>query len=111
MIEFFESVWLHVNELGIKHNVNPIVFGILYIASIPPYVGSMGWIARNYRKQKPVALPIISTLFFFILPASYVAIFGKDVAWWVYLIITFLLIYGGFKAIKTVRERITQSVD
>jgi O-antigen/teichoic acid export membrane protein len=108
MTELLESTWIYIKDLGAEHNVNPILFGLLYVASIPPYLGSMGWIVRNYRKHKPLALPIISTLFFFILPASYIAIFGKDVAWWVYAIIAFLLIYGGSTALKTVKKRISQ---
>lgn len=111
MIEFLESTCIYIKDLGAEHNVNPILFGILYVASIPPYIGSMGWIVRNYRKKSSLALPIISTLFFFILPASYIAIFGKDVAWWVYAIIAFLLIYGGYTALQTVKKRISQTVE
>ncbi|MGB0347509.1 MAG: hypothetical protein ACPGGA_08490 [Balneolaceae bacterium] len=111
MTELLEGVWIYISELGIEHNVDPIIFGILYVGSIPPYLASMAWIARNYRNQRPIALPVISTLFFFILPASYIAVFGKNVAWWVYLIIAFLLIYGGFSAIQTVKKRITQTAE
>jgi len=64
MTELLESTWIYIKDLGAEHNVNPILFGLLYVASIPPYLGSMGWIVRNYRKHKPLALPIISTLFF-----------------------------------------------
>jgi len=108
MSELIESSWIYIKELGEAHNVNPILFGVLYIGSIPPYVASMGWIVRNYRKNRPVALPILSTLFFFILPSMYIAVFGVDVAWWVYAIIAFLLIYGGFTAVSKVRKRISE---
>lgn len=109
MIEILEGAWIYIKNLGAAHNVNPVLFGILYLGSIPPYLGSMGWIVRNYRKGISVALPIISTLFFFILPSLYIAIFGKDVAWWVYLIILILLVYGGFTAVNKVRSRISES--
>ncbi len=111
MIEFLEAVWIYIKDLGAEHNVDPVVFGILYVGSIPPYIASMGWIARNFRRKRPIALPIVSTMFFFILPASYISIFGKNVAWWVYAIIAFLLFYGGFQAIQTVKKRISQSVE
>ena len=88
--------------LGSKHNVNPILFAILYVASILPYMGSMVWVVRNQRKGKSINLPVISTLFFFILPALYVAVFGRNVAWWVYVIIAFLIVYG----ITTVRKKL-----
>lgn len=111
MIDWFESIWMYVNELGNAHNVNPIVFGILYIGSIPPYLWSMAWIVSSFRRNKSMAVPIISTLFFFILPAMYIAIFGTNVAWWVYLIIVVLLFYGGFTAVKTVQSKIKTASD
>lgn len=108
MIDFFQSSWASISQLGLDHNVDPILFAILYFGTIPPYMGSMVWAVRNHRKQKGTTLPIISTLFFFILPAIYVAIFGKDVAWWVYAIITFMIVYGSYSALKKVKSKIEE---
>lgn len=44
MTELLEGVWIYISELGIEHNVDPIIFGILYVGSIPPYLASMAWI-------------------------------------------------------------------
>tara|TARA_R110000868_G_scaffold268738_1_gene527944 strand:+ start:328 stop:654 length:327 start_codon:yes stop_codon:yes gene_type:complete len=106
MIEFFESIWISITELGLKHNVDPVIFAVLYIASIPPYLGSLAIAIRNYRKGKSIMLPILSTAFFFILPALYVAVFGRDVAWWVYLIIALMVGYGGYNIFVKFRTRI-----
>jgi len=111
MTELLEGAWIYIKELGAQHNVNPILFGVLYIGSIPPYLGSMAWIVRNYKRDISIALPVISTLFFFILPALYIAVFGRDVAWWVYIIIVFLLIFGGYTAVKSIRIRLSQESD
>ena len=100
MVEFVQTFWGSIMELGVEHNVSPVLFAILYVASLPPYMGSMVWAVQNHRTQKAVALPIMSTLFFFILPALYVLIFGKNVAWWVYLIIMLMIGYGSYSVYK-----------
>ncbi|MEQ9310296.1 MAG: hypothetical protein RLN90_12650 [Balneolaceae bacterium] len=109
MMEFLESFWIKINEMGVEHNVNPILFAILYIGSIPPYMGSMVWAVKNHRRKKGVVLPIISTLFFFILPALYVAIFGRNVAWWVYTIIAFMVVYGSYSVFKKLKSKLEET--
>ena len=109
-MEFLSELWQSITELGAKHNVDPVLFAILYFGSIPPYMGSMVWAVKNHKKGNGVALPVISTLFFFILPALYVAIFGKDVAWWVYAIIAFMIIYGSYSVIVKLKSRFEESV-
>ncbi len=108
-MEFLQNLWQSITELGVTHNVDPILFAILYFGSIPPYMGSMVWAVRNHRKQKGIALPVISTLFFFILPALYVAIFGRDVAWWVYAIIVFMVVYGSYSVIIKLKSKFEES--
>ncbi|MEQ9266773.1 MAG: hypothetical protein RLN81_16205 [Balneolaceae bacterium] len=110
MIEFLQDSWVKISELGLEHNVNPIIFAILYVGSIPPYMGSMVWAVRNHRKNKEIALPVISTLFFFILPALYVAVFGRNVAWWVYGIIAFMMIYGTYSVMKKLKSKLKEPV-
>lgn len=110
MIELLNDVWNYVQVLGEKHNVNPVIFGALYIGSIPPYLGALGWLVRNLRQNKPVAIPILSTLFFFILPSGYILVFGINVAWWVYVIVAVLIFYGAYTAYKKVRIKLQESV-
>lgn len=107
-MEFIQDLWLEIAEMGVEHNVNPILFAILYFGTIPPYMGSMVWAVRNHKKGKATVIPILSTLLFFILPAIYVAIFGRNVAWWVYAIIAFMIVYGSYSAIKKVKVKMNE---
>ncbi|MBO6535079.1 MAG: hypothetical protein JJ966_02575 [Balneolaceae bacterium] len=108
MIDWLLTVWESVIELGEQHNVNPFLFAVLYVGSIPPYLGSMAWIVRNHRRQKPINIPVISTLFFFIMPALYVLIFGRNVAWWVYVIVVILIVYSTFTLSKKIQAKIAE---
>lgn len=109
-MDFIQELWININEMGVEHNVNPILFAILYFGSIPPYMGSMVWTVKNHRNQKGVALPIISTMFFFILPAFYVAIFGRNVAWWVYAIIIFMVVYGSYSVYSKLKSQFNEPI-
>jgi ABC-type Co2+ transport system permease subunit len=110
MIELFEQLWAGILQLGVEHNVSPVLFAILYVLSIPPYMGSMVWAVRNHKKNKAIALPVISTLFFFILPALYVLIFGENVAWWVYALLIILVIYSTYTVIKKIQNKLKSEV-
>lgn len=109
-MELLNDFWIKITEMGLEHNVNPILFAILYIGTIPPYMGSMVWAVKNHRSKKGIALPLISTMFFFILPAMYVAVFGRNVAWWVYAIIFFMVVYGSYSAYKKFKSKLEEPV-
>ena len=111
MGEVFQDIWNWVTNLGESHNVNPIIFGTLYLISIPPYLGSMGWAVQRLRKKEPVFIPIISTMFFFIMPALYVLIFGRNVAWYIYVIIGIMIVYGTFNSFRKFRFKIETDTD
>ena len=102
MWETILDFWYSAQDLAYEHNVDPLVFASLYIGSIPPYLLSIAWLIRAKRKGSPLALPLFSTVFFFIAPAGYIAIVGKDVAWWVYLVLLFLVVNGAYTIYRKV---------
>ncbi|MCH2451335.1 MAG: hypothetical protein MK198_14505 [Gracilimonas sp.] len=51
--------------LSENYNVNPYIFGGIYVGAIPFFTLSVAWIIRNKRKGKPITLPVISTGFFY----------------------------------------------
>ena len=106
MAELFGDTWEYITQIGTEHNVNPVVFAVLYVVTIPTYLGSMAWAVRNKRNGKEITIPVISTLINFILPAMYILIFGRGVAWWVYLIIAFIILYGGFSALRKLNSKL-----
>jgi ABC-type Co2+ transport system permease subunit len=93
-------------DLGKKYGVNPIIFGSIYIGAIPFFSISIVWLIRNYRSGKQVVIPALLATFFFISAYLYLIVEGKNVPWWVYGIIVFLVIYGGWSTYRKVRKRI-----
>lgn len=108
MTEIFQDVWGWIQSLSENHNVNPVVFGSLYIGSYPPYIASIAWFIQSFRKKRGLVWPLISVLFWFIMPALYIMIFGKDVAWYVYAIIAGMLALGSFQTYRKIKSQVTE---
>jgi ABC-type Co2+ transport system permease subunit len=102
----FETIKIWFMSLGDQYEVDPIIFGVIYIGAIPFFTLSIGWIVKNFRKEKSILLPMLSSGFFFISAYLYLIIAGKNVPLWVYGFIVLLVVFGGFTTIKKVRKQI-----
>lgn len=108
MQEFFLIIKDWVLELGIQYDVNPIVFGFIYVGAIPLMMVSMGWVIRNYRLHQPILLPVILTTFLYISSYLYLLIAGKNVPGWVYLILCGLISLSLFAMYQSIRRKMRE---
>ncbi len=106
MAELFEIAKIWFLGLGKQYGVNPIIFGSIYVGAIPFFLISIAWLVRNYRRQKSIVLPSFLATLFFISAYLYLIIEGENVPWWVYGIVLFFVIYGGWSTYRKVRKRI-----
>ncbi|MCI0485241.1 MAG: hypothetical protein L0229_01315 [Blastocatellia bacterium] len=104
--------WNSIKEwffsLGEQYNVNPIIFGAIYIGAIPFFTASIAWLVRNYRKGKSIVMPVLSAGFFFVSAYLYLIIAGRNVPLWVYLVLAAMIVFGIFSTIKKVRRQIKE---
>lgn len=91
--------------LGETYQVNPLIFGGIYVGAIPFFFLSLGWLIRNYRKKKSIVLPVLLTGFFFISAYLYLIIVGENIPVWVYVVIAALVGYGAFSTFKKVKQK------
>jgi len=110
MAELFDTLRVWFFGLGENYGVNPIIFGSIYVGAIPFFTLSIGWLVRNYRKQKSIVLPVLSAGFFFVSAYLYLIIAGRNVPFWVYLFIIALVVGGGISTYKKVQGKI-EAVD
>ncbi len=94
-------------SLGANYGVNPFVFGGIYIGAIPFFSLSVGWIIRNYRRGKSIAVPAMFALFFFISAYLYLIIAGRNVPWWVYAVVILMVAYGAFSTVRKIQSRVS----
>lgn len=110
MTEFIEMAKSWFLGLGVQYGVNPIIFGSIYVGAIPFFTISIGWLVRNYRKDKSIVLPALLATFFFISAYLYLIIAGHNVPWWVYAVVVLMVLYGAYSTLRKVRRKL-QSID
>ncbi len=107
----WEAVQNWFFSLGENYGVNPLIFGAIYVGAIPFFSFSVGWLIRNYRRDKSVILPTAAALFFFVSAYIYLIFAGKNVPFWVYSIVILLLAFGAYSTVKKVRVRVKDVKD
>jgi pyruvate/2-oxoglutarate dehydrogenase complex dihydrolipoamide dehydrogenase (E3) component len=98
-------------SLGENYGVNPLIFGAIYVGAIPLFSLSIAWLIRNYRQGKPIVLPTIAALFFFVSAYIYLIFAGRNVPFWVYGIVILLVITGAYSTVKKIRTQVKDKKD
>jgi len=95
-------------SLGAQYGVNPFIFGAIYIGAIPFFSLSIGWLIRNFKRGKSIAFPAMTALFFFISAYLYLIIAGRNVPWWVYVVVGLMIAYGVYSTVNKVRSKVAE---
>ena len=93
-------------SLGEQYQVNPYIFGGIYVGAIPFFFLCLGWTIKNIRKKKSFTLPVLLTGLFFISAYLYLIIVGRNIPVWVYIFIALLVLYGIYSTFKRVKEKV-----
>lgn len=109
MTEYLELTKEWFLSLGENYGVNPIIFGSIYVGAIPFFTASIAWLIKNYKAQKSIILPALSSILFFISSYLYLIIAGKNVPVWVYGVVVLLIIIGAYSTVQKIKKRINTS--
>jgi hypothetical protein len=101
-----ENIWRHVLEYGDQYDVDPVLFGILYLAHHPLFWGTMAWIVKRVRARRPVRGHVAMAVFFWLMPYLYVLAFGRNLPVWVYGVVAAVVAVGGTHVVQVVRARL-----
>ena len=96
-------------SLGRKYNVNPIIFGGIYVGAIPFFTLCVAWIIRNLRRKKSIVLPALAASFFFISAYLYLLIVGRNIPAWVYVFIVAMVGFGVVSTVRKIRSQVGRS--
>jgi len=99
--EIFKEWFL---SLGEKYNVNPYIFGGIYIGAIPFFFLSLYWTIRTIKAKKSMGLPVLLTGFFFISAYLYLIIAGRNIPVWVYVFIGLMVLYGVYSIVNKINK-------
>jgi len=109
MAELFEIIKNWFIGLGENYGVNPIIFGSIYVGAIPFFTISIGWLVRNYQREKSILLPAFSASFFFISAYLYLILAGRNVPMWVYAVVVAMVVVAAYTTINKVKTRLNET--
>ncbi len=104
-MEWWETFKEWFLSFGEKYQVNPFIFGGIYLGAIPFFFISLYWTIKNIKKKKSIVLPVLLTGFFFISAYLYLIISGKNIPAWVYVFIGLMVVYGIYSTVKKIKEK------
>ena len=103
MLDAFND-WLLA--LGAQYNVNPYVFGAIYVGAIPFFFASIAWLAKRARAGRSTVVPTLLAGFFFVSAYLYLGIYGQDIPLWVWIFLGALILYGAWSTVRDTRAKI-----
>lgn len=104
-----ETINQFVLGLGAEYGVNPYIFGAIYIAAIPFFIASIGWLVKRARAGQSTLLPTMMAGFFFVSAYIYLAIAGENIPVWVWFFLAALIVYGAWSQIRQTRKKIAEA--
>jgi len=100
--------WQNLTEwflgLGEQYNVNPYIFGAIYIGAIPFFFICLRWTIKRFKNKKPLVIPALLTGLCFISAYLYLIVVGKNIPVWVYVFIGLMVIYGGYSSYQKIKK-------
>ncbi|MBU1606724.1 hypothetical protein Q9K01_07890 [Qipengyuania sp. DY56-A-20] len=103
MLDAFND-WLLA--LGAQYNVNPYVFGAIYVGAIPFFFASIAWLVKRARAGRSTVVPTLLAGFFFVSAYLYLGIYGQDIPLWVWIFLGALILYGAWSTVRDTRAKI-----
>ncbi len=103
MIEYLKN-WL--NGIQQNYGVNPIIFAIIYFASVIPFWFSIykiiaGIKNRNLNQVRTFGI-ILGIII--ILPFTYVALFGHNLPFWFWIVAACVIGYSTYSTIRRIKS-------
>jgi len=107
----FEYICSKINEISTiardNYGVNPTIFIIIYLVSVPIFYYSLFRTLRALAKKLGKEIMLWSAIFLCanIAPFLYVFIFGRNIPWWIYGIFAILIGQGVLSLILKLRKK------
>ncbi len=90
-----------------NYGVDPVVFLVIYLASVPFFYYSIFRMVQGLAKRRQNEIITWSMVFLAATaaPFLYVLFFGRNLPWWVYVVIAALIGQGVFSLVRRLRGR------
>ena len=95
--------------LGAEYGVDPLVFGAIYVGTIPLFFLSLAWLGRNVRSGRSPVAPVLAAGACFVSAYVYLIVAGENVPAWVYGFVAALVAFGAWSTARSVRRTIVEN--
>jgi glycerol-3-phosphate acyltransferase PlsY len=103
---FWETLQNWFFNLSAQYNVNPLVFGSIYVGTIPIFWWFVARVVKNYRRRKSVVPAALGATFCSLSSYIYLIFVGRNVPVWIYVAIVLLIIFAAYSTVKNIRRKI-----
>lgn len=105
---FWEFVQNWFYGLGAQYNVNPLIFGAIYVGTIPIFWMFVARVVKNYRRGKSIVPAALGATFCSLSSYIYLIFVGRNVPVWVYIAVVLLIGFAAYSTVKNIRRKIMQ---
>jgi hypothetical protein len=112
LMEWFNRVvlgWVRgmMESARASYAVDPVVFIVIYFVSVPFFYYSIYRMTRAIAKRRGNEIMAWSMVFLgaTAAPFIYVLLFGRNLPWWIYVVIALLIGQGVFGLVKRLRKK------
>jgi len=96
----------YLKGIAEAHEVDPLLFVLIYLVSTPPFLLVSGWLFHHIRREKPLALLVFVWALCYSAPYLYVLAVGRELPFWVYVMVAALIAGGLWLAARGLLRRI-----
>jgi hypothetical protein len=95
-----------------NYNVDPIIFLIIYFCCVPIFYFSLYKTIRSIATKVIQETVLWSTVFMAscVAPFIYVMLFGKNIPWWVYILIAIIIGQSIYSFVTRLRQKPINSI-
>lgn len=112
MKDLFLNYWTLLSdksfELSSYYGVDPLIFSLLYVGTIPLLWVSIAWLMRNFQNKLPVTIPIVIIILCYTGTYIYLLIAGQNIPFWAYCLAVVMIAFSGYKVQKKVSAKLSQ---
>ncbi|MBA3682636.1 MAG: hypothetical protein H0W73_15965 [Bacteroidetes bacterium] len=101
----WEAIKNYYTTIGLKYHVDPVIFVAIHVVATPLFIAAVAWIVHNHKKKRSIFIPSLVAAFVFNAANIYLIIFGKNIPYWIYLIIAVTTIISSYFSIQRIRKK------
>jgi len=106
-----DLIFTHIYGISDEYGVNPLIFGLLYFATVPLFWVSLFYLGKNIKQKQTLILPIIGVLTSQLLCYIYLFSSATNLPSWVYIVVLGIILYSVYRVRNIVRSKIRMEME